>query len=158
MIIFWIIHLFLRLVLEIFDISTFRFSLWFFWAPYILIQKSFFLFPSQILVYMTGFCSSLSLFIWRFIFGELYSKNIKNKVGRDIITSLCKYQDHQDYWPITHDKLEDLFTIITHRFQDFSHTDKCASIKLFEDFSNFYGFLNFEHTKKQNKKSKINNK
>lgn len=36
-----------------------------------------------------------------FSFGDLhlvstYAKT-KNKVGRDIGTSLCKYQDHQDY-------------------------------------------------------------
>ena len=56
------------------------------------------------------------------------SKNIKNKVWRDISTSLCKYQDHQDYWPIIHDKFEDLFTTITHSFQDFSHKDICTYI------------------------------
>ena len=47
-------------------------------------------------------------------------------MGRDIGTGLCKYQDHQDYWPIIHDKLEDLFTRITHSFQDIFHPDKCA--------------------------------
>ena len=65
-------------------------------------------------------------FILRFIFGELYCKNIKVKVGRYIGTSLCKYQDHQEYLPIIHDRLEDLFTTITHKFQDFSHKDKYA--------------------------------
>ena len=30
------------------------------------------LFPSRILEYATGFCSSISLFIWRFTFGELF--------------------------------------------------------------------------------------
>ena len=97
-------------------------------------------------------------------------------MGRDISTSLCKYRDHQDYWPIIHDKLEDLFTTVTHRFQDFSHKDKCAyrtsyahkcitllvwrySAKLtcnthkksdqnFWRFFNFYGFLNFLNTLK----------
>ena len=52
----------------------------------------------------------------------------KIKVGRYIGTGLYKYQDHQDYWPIIHDKLEDLFTTITHRFQDFSHKDIGAYI------------------------------
>ena len=33
---------------------------------------SLFLFPSRILVCATGFCSSISLFIWRFTFGELF--------------------------------------------------------------------------------------
>ena len=30
--------------------------------------------------------------------------------------------------PIIHDKLEDRFTTVTHRFQDFSHIDRCAYI------------------------------
>ena len=34
----------------------------------------------------------------------------------------------QDYWLIIHDKLEDRFTTITHRCQDFSHKDRCAYI------------------------------
>ena len=55
---FWIIHLFLRLVLKIFDISTLRVSLWLFEHHTISIQKSLPLFPSQILVYATSFCSS----------------------------------------------------------------------------------------------------
>ena len=41
------------------------------------------LFPSRILVCVTGFCSSISLYIWRFTFGEL-SKNKKNKEWEDI--------------------------------------------------------------------------
>ena len=39
------------------------------------------LFPSWILVCATGFCSSISLFIWRFTFGELFlvkTKRIKS--------------------------------------------------------------------------------
>ena len=45
------------------------------------------LFPSRILVCATGFCSSISLFIWRFTFGELFlakTKKIKNKEWEDI--------------------------------------------------------------------------
>ena len=49
---------------------------------------------------------------------------------RYIGISLCKYQNHQDYWPIIHDKLENRFTTITHRFQDFSHKDRCAYCKV----------------------------
>ena len=75
-----------------------------------------------------GFCNSLSLFILRFTFVELFKQKHKNKVGRDIGTSLCKYQDQQNYWPIIHDKVEDRFTIVTHRFQDFSYTNRCAYI------------------------------
>ena len=30
----------------------------------------------------------------------------KSKVERDIGTSLCKYQNHQDYCPIIHDTLK----------------------------------------------------
>ena len=41
------------------------------------------LFPSRILVCATGFCSSISLFIWRFIFGELFlAKTKKIKSGK----------------------------------------------------------------------------
>ena len=42
---------------------------------------SLFLFPSRILVCVTGFCSSISLYIWRFTFGELFlakTKKIKS--------------------------------------------------------------------------------
>ena len=118
---------------SIFEISAWNF-LYFnieneplaFWAPYISIKKSFSLFPSQILVCAMAFAAH-----YLFSFSDLHllsslSKNIKIKVGRHIGTSLCKYQDHQDYWPIIHDKLEDLFTTITHSFQDFSHKDICA--------------------------------
>ena len=76
---FWIIHLILRLVLKIFDISTLRISLWLFEHHTFQKQKSLSLFPSQILVYTIGFCSSISLFIWRFTFSELFCKNIKLK-------------------------------------------------------------------------------
>ena len=41
------------------------------------------LFPSQILVCAIGFCSSISLFIWRFTFGELFlAKTKKIKTGK----------------------------------------------------------------------------
>ena len=42
------------------------------------------LFPSQILVCATGFCSSIFLFIWRFTFGELFKQKQKNKWWEDI--------------------------------------------------------------------------
>ena len=52
------------------------------------------LFPSRILVCATGFCSSLSLFIWRFTFGELFlAKKIKS--GKIYRHSLCISQDQQ---------------------------------------------------------------
>ena len=113
----------------------------------------------------------LEIYIW----WALQQKH-KNKMRRDIGTSLCKYQDHQDYWPIIHDKFEDLFTTNTHSFQDFSHKDICAYItsqtrkcttplvrrysaklicdihntsdQTFWKFFNFYGFLNFLNTLK----------
>ena len=75
---FLTIHLILRSVPEIFDISILRIGLWLF-GNHSFQYKSLSLFPSQILVYVISFCSSLSLFIWRFTFGELYSKNIKVK-------------------------------------------------------------------------------
>ena len=41
------------------------------------------LFPSRILVCATGFCSSISLFIWRFTFRELFlAKTKKIKSGK----------------------------------------------------------------------------
>ena len=50
------------------------------------------LFLSRILVRATDFCSSISLYIWRFTFGELFlAKDIKS--GRYIGTSLCMSQD-----------------------------------------------------------------
>ena len=39
-------------------------------------------FSSQILVCATGFCSSKSLFIWRFTFGELFKQKQQNKSGK----------------------------------------------------------------------------
>ena len=108
-------------------------------------------------------------------------------MGRNIGTSLCKYQDKQDYWPIIHDKLEDLFTTIIHSFQDIFHPDKCAyryklssyiqyaiSMKVLGQthmwntqntqsnflkiFQVFMGFWIFEHTQKQNMKRKTTKK
>ena len=69
-----------------------------------------------------GFCSSLSLFILRFTLVELFKQKQK-RVGRDIGTSLRMYQNQHDYQLIIHDKLEDRFTTITHRFQDFSYKE-----------------------------------
>ena len=41
------------------------------------------LFPIRILVCATGFCNSVSLFIWRFIFGELFlAKAKKIEIGK----------------------------------------------------------------------------
>ena len=72
------------------------------------------LFPSQILVCPIGFCSSLSLFIWRFTFESLFKQKQKNKwVGRYIGTSLCMSQDQQNHSLVIHDKVEDLFTTVT---------------------------------------------
>ena len=86
-------------------------------------KKSLSLFPSQILVCAMAFAAHYFFLFWDLHLLSSLSKNIKIKVGKDIGTSLCKYQDHQDYWPIIHDKLEDLFITITHSFQDFSHKD-----------------------------------
>ena len=38
------------------------------------------LFPIRILVCATGFCSSISLYIWRFTFGELFLAKKKKKL------------------------------------------------------------------------------
>ena len=40
------------------------------------------IFPSRILECATGFCSSISLFIWRFTFGELFLTKTKIKSGK----------------------------------------------------------------------------
>ena len=40
------------------------------------------LFPSRILTCATRFCSSISLFIWRFTFGELFLAKTKIKSGK----------------------------------------------------------------------------
>ena len=98
-----------------------------FWAPYISIQVAFPFSYSN-----TSMCDKLlqlliSFSLWELHLVSSYSKNIKC-VGRYIGTSLCMYQNHQDYWPIIHDRLDDRFTTITHRFQDFSHKDRCAYI------------------------------
>ena len=46
--------------------------------------RSLTLFPSRILECATGFCSSISLFIWRFTFGELFIAKQKNKKWEDL--------------------------------------------------------------------------
>ena len=85
------------------------------------------LFPSQILVCAMAFAAHYLFSFWDLhLLSSLSKKN--KKVGRYIGTSLCKYQDHQDYWPIIHDKFENLFTTITHSFQDISHKDIYAYI------------------------------
>ena len=122
----WIIHLILRSVFEIFDISILRMSFWLFEHHTFQFKMSLFLFLSQILVCATAFTAHYLFSFWYLHLLSSLCKNIKIKVGRDISTSLCKCQDHQDYWPIIHDKLKDLFTTITYSFQDFSHKDICA--------------------------------
>ena len=96
-----------------FDISIRWVSLWLF-GYQTFYFTSLFLFPSQILVCATGFCSSLSLFIWRFTFCWALKRKQENKiVGRYIGTSLCMSQDQQNHWLIIHGKFKDLFTTIT---------------------------------------------
>ena len=74
------------------------------------------LFPSQILVCATGFCSSISLLIWRFTFGELFlaKKNNNNKQWEDIQAQVYACLNiNKNHSLIIHDKFEDLFTIVT---------------------------------------------
>ena len=75
---------------------------------HILYFWSFSLFPSRILMCATGFCSLISLYIWRALFSQK-----KKWVGRYIGTSLCMSQDQQNHSLIIHDKFEDLFTTVT---------------------------------------------
>ena len=121
---FWTVHLILRSVPKIYDISNLWISLWLY-GHHTFQYKSLFLFPIQILVYAMAFAADYLFSFWDLHWLSSLSKNIKS-VGRYIGTSLCMYQNHQDYWPIIHDKLEDQFTTVTHRFQDFSHKDRCA--------------------------------
>ena len=77
---FWDNYISLWQCLLIFLLNRYPLAFWtiihfiyFFW--------SLSLFPSWILVCATGFCSSISLFIWRFTFGELFlvkTKRIKS--------------------------------------------------------------------------------
>ena len=84
-----------------------------FWINIFFNIKSLTLFPSQILKCATGFCSSISLFIWRFTFGELFLAKTQKIVGRYIDTSICMSQDQQNHSLIIHDKFKDLFITIT---------------------------------------------
>ena len=95
-----------------------------FWTSYIFIKVAF-PFPSQILVWATDFAARYLFSFWDLhLLSSLSNKN--KRVGRDIGTSLCMYQNQHDYWLIIHDKLEDRFTTITQRCQDFSHKDISA--------------------------------
>ena len=53
-----------------------------FWINILFNIRSLTLFPSRILEYATGFCSSISLFNWRFTFGELFLAKTKIKSGK----------------------------------------------------------------------------
>ena len=118
------IHLILRSMPEIFDISILRVSLWL--LGIIQFQnKSLSLFSSQILVCATAFAAHYLFLFWDLhLLSSLSNKN--KRVGRDISTSLRMYQNQHDYWLIIHDKLEDRFTTITQRCQDFFHNDTSA--------------------------------
>ena len=87
---------------------------------------SLFIFPSQILVCATGFCSSISLFIWRFTFGELFKqkKEESGKIYRH------KSQDQQNHSLVIHDKVEDLFTTVTLISKFLSQWYECIGNKL----------------------------
>ena len=108
-----------------FDISFLRISLWLF-RHHTFQYKSLFLFPSQILVYVMAI-TAYFLFLRFDICWDIKQKQ-KKSMGRYVGTSLCMYQNNQNYWSIIHDKLEDRFTTVTHRFQDFFHKDRCAYI------------------------------
>ena len=118
------IHLILRWMHEIFDISIWWTSLWLF-GHHTFSYKSLSPFPSRTLVCATAFAVRYLFSFWDLhLLSSLSNKN--KRVGRDIGTSLCMYQNQHDYWLIIHDKLEDRFTTITQRCQDFSHKDISA--------------------------------
>ena len=120
------IHLILRLMPEIFfDISIWWTSLWLLGIIHFQ-YKSLSLFPSEILVCTTAFAAH-----YFFSFGDLHlvsslSKNNKKcgKIYRHKSMHVSK-----PTWLLTNhswQKLEDWFTTITHRCQDFSHKDISA--------------------------------
>ena len=118
------IHLILRLMPEIFDISIWKTRLWLF-GHHTFSYKSLSLFPSRILVCATTFATRYIFSFWDLhLLSSLSNKN--KRVGRDIGTGLRMYQNQHDYWLIIHDKLEDRFTTITQRCQDFSYKDISA--------------------------------
>ena len=118
------IHLILRLMPRIFYISIWWTSLWLF-GHHTISYKSLSLFPSQILVCATTFATRYVFSFWdSHLLSSLSNKN--KRVGRDIGPSLRMYQNQHDYWLIIHNKLEDWFTTITQRCQDFSHKDISA--------------------------------
>ena len=120
------IQLILRSMFEIFDISIWWTSLWLLGIKHFQ-YKLLFLFPSQILVYATAFAAHYLFSFWDLhLLSSLSNKN--KRVGRDISTSLHMYQYQHDYWLIIHDKLEDRFTTITQRCQDFSHKNISAKL------------------------------
>ena len=104
------IHLILRSMPEIFDISIWWTSLWLF-GHHTFSYKLLSLFPSQILVYATAFATHYLFSFWNLHWLSSLSKN--KRVRRYIGTSLCKSQDQQNHWLIIRDKFEDLFTIVT---------------------------------------------
>ena len=119
-------HLILRSMPEICDISIWWTSLWLF-GHHTFSYKSLSLFSSRILVCATAFAAHYLFSFWDLHL--LSSLSNKNKiVERDISTSLHMYQNQHDYWLIIHDKLEDQFTTITQRCQDFSHKDISAKL------------------------------
>ena len=115
------IHLILRLIPEIFDISIWWTSLSLFWHL-TFSYKSLSVFPCRILICATVFAAHYLFPFWNLhLLSSLSNKN--KRVGRDIGTSLHMYQNQHDYWLIIYDKPEDWFTTITQRCQDFSHKD-----------------------------------
>ena len=119
-------YLILRLIPEICDISIWWTSLWLF-GHHTFSYKSLSLFPSRILVCATAFAAHYLLSFWYLhLLSSLSNKN--KRVGRDISTSPRMYQNQHDYWLIINDKLEDRFTTIIQRCQDFSHKDISAKI------------------------------
>ena len=92
------IHLILRLIPEIFDISIWWISLWLF-GYHTFSYKSLSLFPSRILVCATAFTAHYLFSFWDLhLLSSLSNKNKRG--GRDIGTSLRMYQNQHDYWLI----------------------------------------------------------
>ena len=76
---FWNNHISLREWCLIFHLDGIAFG---FLKKHTLYFWSLSFFSSQILVCATGFCSSISLYIWRFTFGKLFLVKTKIKNGK----------------------------------------------------------------------------
>ena len=121
---FFIFTSLLRSIPEIFLYFNWWIIIWL-WSTIHFQYKSLSLFPSQILECAMVFVAHYLFSFWDLHLLSSLSKKYK-RVGRYIGTNLHMNQNQHDNWLIIHDKLEDRFTTITHKCQDFPHKDISA--------------------------------